>query len=184
MYEGIDEDLLKNCSGSKIVSKMGTPQFPDVDDGSFECLLKTLKPTKTPKGKKLFEFKFKVVKSNQELVVAGKSYTLGFFPGADDVENETFWRNLSYPLAAVYGHDDIMEFFKEFGDKATAEKLGELTGLCKEEGVELDLPFRMTSKLRPAQPDKNGNYKPKQLNNDGTPKIYCNCSFATLKAPA
>jgi len=174
MYEGIDEDLARNFDGKKLASKERTPDFPHVDNGNFECLLKQVRKEKTSRGKKLYKLYLSVTKSNNELVLEGKTYGVAFFPGADDVDAEMFWRFISYPIMAVFGATDI-------GDFNTPEKLGELLAICKDESIELDLPFRLQTKLEAARPDKDtGKYKPKQLDDNGKPKVYRRDTFSPL----
>ena len=164
MYDIGDEDLARNYDPKKIASRTRVPKFP-ATDGSFECLLKRVKKDRSPNAGNLYEFKFTVTKSTSELVISGGTYTFAFFPGASDVQNEIFWRNVTPLLMAVKGEKDILSF-------NAADALGELMGICKDdESLELDLGFRVQCKLEPCAADKKtGAIKHK--NEDGSPKIF------------
>lgn len=185
MYEGIDEDLAKNFDPKKLASKVRIPKFPDVDNGSFECLMKRIEKKTTDKGKKLYEFKFQVTKSNNELVLEGATYTRAYFPDNGNgpvVDHEIFWKNITAPLMAVLNHTDVVTF-------QAVEELAGLLKICKDdESLELNLPFRLQTKLRPATANKKtGKFNPKHLDENGKPRVFCDDTFlpaAPAAAPA
>jgi hypothetical protein len=177
MYDIGDEDLAKSYDPKKVAKSVRTPKLPDVDAPNLECLLKRVKKDRAPNAGNLYEFKFQVVKSSTELVTEGGTYTVAFFPGASDVKNSIFWEKITPFLMAVAGCTNIYAF-------NAAEQLAELKGLCdKDENLELDLPFRMSRKIEPARINKKtGQYDPKHVNADGTPKKYPNDSYFVAAA--
>lgn len=185
MYDSIgDDDLTKSYDPKKVAKNIRTPKLPDVE-GQFDCILNRVKKDKTEAtGTVVFEFKFKVTKSSSELVQVGGHYTVAFFPGAGLVRNSIFWEKLTPFMMAVQGaaHTD---------DFNAAEALNELKKMCDDDkDLELGLAFRLTRKLEAARKDKKtGQYNPKHVNADGTPKIFANdayfvASAAPVAAPA
>lgn len=178
MYDIGDEDLAKSYNQAAVAKSARTPKLPDVD-GQFECVLKRVKKDRAPNAGNLYEFKFEVTKSSTELVTVGGTYTVAFFPGASDVKNAIFWEKITPILMAVRGETNIYTF-------NAAEALGEFKKMCDDApDLELGLPFRMARKLEEARKDKKtGQYNPKHLNADGTPKKYANDTYFVASAPA
>lgn len=173
MYDIGDDDLARSYDPKKVAKGIRTPQLPGVD-GQFECLLKRIKREKTEaNGVVLFEFKFEVTKSSTELVSEGACYTVAFFPGAGSVRNGIFWEKITPFMLALRGEANLTADFN------AAEALAEFKKMCDDDAeLELDLPFRMARKLEPARKDKKtGKYKPTQVNDDGSPKIFANDTF-------
>lgn len=176
VYDIGDDDLARSYDPKKVAKGIRTPKLPDVD-GQFECLLKRVKREKTEAGGVvLFEFKFEVTKSSTELVSEGACYTLAHFPGSGSVRNGIFWEKLTPFMLALRGESTLAADFN------AAEALAEFKKLCDDDAeLELDLGFRLTRKLEPARKDKKtGKYKPTQVNDDGSPKIFANDTYLSV----
>jgi hypothetical protein len=143
------------------------PKFPEVK-GVFECVAKRLRPAKTPMGKKLIEFTFLVTKSSHELVFAGSTYSLAFFPGDDDVSKAMCGRKMRPVLAALAGKSSNDPGFKAGEARGEFYEISSLG--------DLDLPFKLQRDLQPAKPGKDGVVK--HVDDNGNPKIFAEDSFS------
>jgi len=171
MYD-IDEDLAKNFNAKKVAKNVRVPEVPTVEV-QFSANLISAEKSKSPKGHKLYEFKFRVTKSNNELVPVDATYRQAFFPGACDVDNEIFWDKVTPLLMSVFGETNILTF-------DSVNKLGELTALSKATD-DLGLGFRCHRRVEPCRPDKvTGVVKHK--NPDGTPKLFPRDNFLPAAA--
>lgn len=165
-----DEDLEKSYDGEKMDESAQTPRYPKGAEGYSECRLNRVTRIKTKKSGKMFEFKFTVVKTDAKKVLAGKQYTMGFFPGDSDVKYSIFWRNITPLLMAIDGYSGSFKDYNAIGGEGKGG-LGELLALCADdEEMDLDMPFAITSTQEPCRPGKDG--KVKHLDEDGNPKIF------------
>lgn len=170
MYDIGDPDLAKSYDPKKVAGNIRNPKLPDVEV-AYEADLLSVVKDKAPKAGKLYAFKFRVTKSNSELVPAGGVYSVAFFPGASDVDNGMFWDKVTPLLMAVFGETNVVTF-------VAPEKLGELLSLSTG-GEELGLKFRCTQTLEECRPDKKtGEIKHK--NADGTPKKFPRTNYGIV----
>lgn len=179
MYDIGDDDLAKSYDPKKVAANARTPKVPDVEVAYEADLLRVVKD-KAPKAGKLYAFKFRITKSNSELVPEGAVYSTAFFPGASDVDNAMFWERVTPLLMAVFGETNVLTF-------NAADKLGELLHLSKPEvsSDDLGLAFRCNQVLEPCRADKKTGVV-KHTNADGTPKKFPRCTYlpAVAAAPA
>lgn len=176
MYEGIDEDLAGSYDAKKIAANQRTPKLPDVEVNYEAELLRVVKD-KSPKAGKFYAFKFRVTKSNNELVPESAVYSTRFYPGASDVDFAMFWERITPLLMAVFGEGNVLKF-------NAAEKLGELLSICGASDEDLNLAFGCTRTLEPCRPDKKTG-EVKHKNEDGTPKKFPRDNYRHAKgAPA
>lgn len=166
MYDIGDDDLAKSYDAKKVAGKLQLPKLPKVDVQYDADLLRVTKEV-TPIAGKQYVFKFKVIKSNNEIVPEEAIYKHVFYPGnGSEVDSQKFWGKITPLLMAVFGETDALTF-------NAVDKLGELMSLSK--GTEdLGLRFRGTRVLQDVRPDKaTGKYKPDDLEADGkTPKKF------------
>lgn len=172
MYEDIDDELAATYDAKLVAKNVRTPRLPDVEATTEADLLRVSR-VQTRKGK-LYEFKFKAVKSNSESVCEGATYTISFFPGGEDKDkNAIFWEKVTPLLMVLRGETNLLTF-----DAITA--LGEFLSLSKGE-EDLGLRFGINRRLVPCRPDKKTG-KCKHVNEDGTPKIFAEDSFFAVSS--
>lgn len=166
MYDIGDDDLAKSYDAKKVAKNQRTPKLPNVEV-NYEADLLGVTKDKSPVAGKFYEFKFRVTKSNNELVPDGAVYSTRFYPGASDVSYDMFWEKVTPLLMAVFHEGNVQKFL-------AAERLGELLKLTADcDGAELGLKFGCRRVLEDARKDKKtGEYKPEHLNGDGTPKKF------------
>lgn len=166
-------DFGKSYDAKKQAENTRIPQFPGVD-GTFGLLLKRVKQDKSPKGKQLFQYSFQVTKSSTDLVLQGATYTLAFFPGADDVSRDQCWRNMLPVLMSASGESDVLTF-------NAVKALGDFLTLSLE--TDLDLPLQLSRKMEACKADKKTGIV-KHVNQDGSAKIFPQDQFQPAPAPA
>ena len=174
MY-GIDEDLAKAFDAKKYAEKQQIPFLPSVEF-TGQLLIKRITKGNSPKRGKFYQFTFDVVKANDERILPGARYCLRFYPGASQVDNEIFWRNVVPVLMAAVGETDVLKF-------VPAQHLGEFTQMSTDAdgkpGVDLDLLVGIVQKLESPRPDKNtSKLDPKHFNEDGSVKKYARATWS------
>ncbi|MES2384557.1 MAG: hypothetical protein V4593_08405 [Pseudomonadota bacterium] len=174
MYDIGDDDLARSYDPKKVAANFRTPKLPDVEC-NLDCVLQRVKKDRAPKAGNLYEFKFKVIKSNTESIQEDASYTLAYFPGSSDVDFNMFWERVTGILMAAAGATNVLTF-------NAAEQLGEFISLCKaDESLELGLGFRLNRVLEACRPDKKTGVV-KHTNADGTPKKFPRDGFLPASA--
>jgi hypothetical protein len=166
MYEGIDEDLAAGYNPEKVAKNARTPKVP-VIEVQYDADLLSVSKEKGDRAGVFYSAKFKITKSNNELVPEGAVYQVAFYKGnGSTVDTEKFWDRITPLLMAVYGETQVIKF-------PAVDKLGELLTLTKAAPNGLNLKFRVQQTTQPARPDKaTGKIDPKYLNGDGTPKHF------------
>lgn len=178
MY-GLSDDFAKSYDAKKSAEKQLVPFFPYADYQG-QVLLQHVRQDKSKKKGLFFEFEFQVVKSNNDLVVAGATYITRYNQGASEIDNEICWRNMLPILMAANGKTDILTF-------NAPEALGELLNICKREDgqakVLMGLPMGHQRKMEEARPNKDtGVLDPKHKNADGSIKKYHRDTFTVAQA--
>ncbi len=180
-------DFGKSFDPSKAGKGLRIPRFPKTVQGQFQFDLKRLVEKEGDTAGKMFEATLLCTASNCEQVMVGGTYTKAYFQGASKVDREKCWRKLLPLLLSATGKDSTDV---EALNNAPVQ-LGELLSLStpvKEtgyEGVDLDLPVRLSVKLESARPDKaTGKVDPKFLDDNGQPKIFQEDSWSVAPATA
>lgn len=172
MYD-IDPELAAGYKAEKVNKQLRTPRLPKVEV-EYNALLCGVEKDNTPKAGKQYVFKFRVTKSNTELVQADTIYEVRFYQGnGSEVDTEKFWNKITPMLLAVFGQTNALKF-------PAPDKLGELVALTRDAGTSLDMAFRGSRVLADARPDaKTGKFRSDDLEEDGvTPKKFARDNFA------
>ena len=166
MYEGIDEELASGYDPKKVAANARTASVPTVEV-NFEAELLGVTKEKGAKAGKFYQFRFKISKSNNELVPVDAVYKESFYPGnGSEVDTGMFWDKITPLLMAIYGETQVLSF-------PAVDRLGELLKLTKAAPDGLGLKFACSQTTEPARPKKDtGEIDPKHKNPDGTPKHF------------
>lgn len=167
------EDFAAAYNGKKLAEKTRLPRYPKEVVGDSKCILHRVVRIKTKNAGTMFEFTFTVVETDAPQLRPGKKYTLSYFPGVGEIKQAICWSKMTPFLRAVHGYTGPV------ADYDAVDGLGELLSICQEDaGIDLEMPFRMSSEMVPARPGKDGIIK--HLDENGNPKLFRNDDFDVL----